>query len=329
VYDVTAQGNFEGHNILNRLGAVELRDVETESRLAGLREKLLARRAARVRPGFDDKVLADWNGLMIAALANAAHVFDRADWLEVAEDAFNFISTRMISDGRLLHAYRAGEAKAPATANDYADMIGAALALANATANESYIARAREWVDVLDRHYWSPDLGGYYFAADDTSDLIVRPFSGQDDATPNANAVMVSNLMALYLWTGEEHYRERADAILRGFAGAMGENVFAHSGLLAAALDVYAPALIVLIVPQGADAGPLRRALADVSLPGAVIREVREGEVLPSASPAHGKTAINGKPTAYVCIGPLCSPPVTEPAALVETVKLARNVAIV
>ncbi len=329
IYDVTAQGNFEGHNILNRLGAVELRDAETEARLAGLREKLLARRAARVRPGFDDKVLADWNGLMIAALANAADVFGRADWLKAAEDAFNFISTRMISDGRLLHAYRAGEAKAPATANDYADMIGAALALANATANESYIARAREWVDVLDRHYWSPDLGGYYFAADDTSDLIVRPFSGQDDATPNANAVMVSNLMALYLWTGEERNRERADAILRCFAGAMSENVFAHSGLLAAALDVYAPALIVLIVPQGADAGPLRRALADVSLPGAVIREVREGEVLPSASPAHGKTAINGKPTAYVCIGPLCSPPVTEPAALVETVKLARNVAIV
>jgi len=109
----------------------------------------------------------------------------------------------------------------------------------------------------------------------------------------------------------------------------MSENVFAHSGLLAAALDIYAPALIVLIVPQGGDSGPLRRALADVSLPGAVIREVREGEGLPSASPAHGKTAINGKQTAYICIGPLCSPPVTEPAALVETVKLARNVAIV
>jgi len=329
VYDVTAEGNFEGHNILNRLGAIELRDAETETRLASMREKLLARRATRVRPGFDDKVLADWNGLMIAALANAAQAFGRPDWLEAARSAFDFISTRMISDGRLLHAYRAGEAKAPATANDYANMIGAALALANATANESYITRAREWVDVLDQHYWSPDLGGYYFAADDTADLIVRPFSGQDDATPNANAVMVSNLMALYLWTGEERYRERADAILRGFGDAISENVFAHSGLLAAALDVYAPALIVLIVPQGADSGPLRRALADVSVPNAVLREVREGEALPSASPAHGKTAIDGKTTAYVCIGPLCSPPVTQPAALVETVETARKVAIV
>jgi uncharacterized protein YyaL (SSP411 family) len=335
VYDVTAEGNFEGHNILNRLGAIELRDAETETRLAAMREKLLARRAGRVRPGFDDKVLADWNGLMIAALADAADAFDRADWLEAAERAFQFICVRMMSNGRLWHSYRAGEAKAPASANDYANMIGAALALANVTGKRSYVARAREWADVLDRHYWAADLGGYYFSADDTSDLIVRPFSGQDDATPNANAVMVSNLMALHLWTGEERYRERAEAILRGFAATMSENVFAHSGLLAATLDAYTPALVVLIVPEGGDAQALRRALAEVSLPGAVVQEVREGEgggagasALPQSSPAHGKTAIDGKPTAYVCIGPQCSLPVTDPAALVATVKAARQVGI-
>ena len=327
-YGVTAEGNFEGHNILNRLGAVALRDAETEKRLAEMREKLLARRATRVRPGFDDKVLADWNGLMITALANAADAFDRPDWLEAAERAYQFICTRMTSNGRLLHAYRGGEAKAPATANDYANMIGAALALAKVTGKRSYVERAREWVDVLDRHYWAQDLGGYYFAADDTADLIVRPFSGQDDATPNANGVMVSNLMALYSWTGEERYRERAEAILRGFAAAMNENVFAHAGLLVATLDSYAPALIVLIVPEGADARALRRALAGVSLPGAVVQEVRAGEPLPASSPAHGKTAIEGKPTAYVCIGPQCSLPVTDPAALVETVKRARQIGV-
>ncbi len=336
VYDVTAEGNFEGHNILNRLDAIELRDAKTETRLAAMREKLLARRAGRVRPGFDDKVLADWNGLMIVALANAADAFDRADWLEAAERAFQFICIRMMTDGRLWHSYRAGEAKAPASANDYANMIGAALALANVTGKKEYIERAREWADVLDRHYWAADLGGYYFAADDTSDLIVRPFGGQDDATPNANAVMVSNLMALYLWTGEERYRERAEAVLRGFAQAMSENVFAHAGLLAATLDAYAPAHIVLIVPEGGDARALRRALADVSLPGAVVQEVREGEggrdgasALPQSSPAHGKTAIDGKPTAYVCIGPQCSLPVKEPAALVETINAARRTALV
>jgi uncharacterized protein YyaL (SSP411 family) len=143
---------------------------------------------------------------------------------------------------------------------------------------------------------------------------------------------MVSALTALYLWTGEERYRERADSVLRGFAGAMMENVLAHAGLLGAALDAMAPALIVIIVPEGGDATPLRRALAEVSLPNVVVHAVCAGEggvaALPASSPAHGKTAIGGKPTAYVCIGPQCSLPVTEPAALVETIKPARTVAV-
>jgi uncharacterized protein YyaL (SSP411 family) len=328
IYDVTAAANFEGQNILNRLGAIELRDDETEAQLAAMRAKLFARRASRVRPGFDDKVLADWNGLTIAALANAAQAFDRSDWLEAAERAFEFVRRRMSANGRLLHAWREGEAKAPASANDYANMIRAALALATATAKRDYIARAQSWAEVLDRHYWATDdLGGYYFAADDTGDLIVRPFSGQDEATPNANGVMVSNLMALYLWTGEERYRDRAEAILGGFAQAMAENVLAHSGLLAATIDVAAPALIVLMVPEGGSARAFRRALSNVSLPNVVVQEVRAGQSLPASSPASGKTAIDGKPTAYVCIGPQCSLPVTEPVALVETIKTTRQVA--
>ena len=330
IYGVTASGNFEGHNILNRLGSIELRDAETEARLAAMRAKLLERRALRVHPGFDDKVLADWNGLMIAALANAADAFDRADWLEAAERAFNFICTRITANGRLLHAYRNAEAKAPATSSDYANMIKAALALANVTGNPDYIERAQAWAEMLDQRYWSENLGGYYFTADDTSDLIVRPFSGQDEATPNANGTLVSNLVALYLWTGEERYRQRADAILRGFAGAMTANVLAHAGLLAASLDLMAPAHIVLIAPEGQSTQALRRALADLSLPGAVVQVVREGDAsaLPASSPAHGKTAIDGKPTAYVCIGPQCSLPVTEAAKLVQTVKAARQLAI-
>jgi uncharacterized protein len=328
IYDVTPDGNFEGHTILNRLNAIEPRDEETEARLAVMRAKLFERRTKRIRPGFDDKVLADWNGLMIAALANAAEAFAKPEWLAAAEAAFNFVSTRMTSTGRLFHAYRAGEAKAPATANDYANMIKAALALASVTGKPDYIERARDWADVLDRHYWAADLGGYYFVADDTNDLIVRPWSGQDEATPNANGVMVSNLVALYLWTGEERYRERADAILCAFAGPMAENILAHAGMLAGELDLIAPSHIVLIVPEGGDAKDLRRALTGVSLPGAVVQEMREGESLPATSPAHGKTALDGKPTAYVCIGPQCSLPVTEPAALVETVRAARQVSV-
>jgi uncharacterized protein YyaL (SSP411 family) len=332
VYDVTTEGNFEGHNILNRINNLELRDAGAEARLTLMREKLLARRTSRIRPGFDDKVLADWNGLAIAALAKAADAFDRPDWLAAAERAFAFVSTRMIFGVRLLHSYRAGEAKAPATATDYANMIKAALALASVTSNVDYLNRARAWTELLDHHYWAEGHGGYYLAADDTGDLIVRTINALDDATPNANGIMVSNLMALYLWTGEERYRDRAEGIVRGFGGDVARNVFSHTGLLTGALDLLAPAHVVIVVPGGGDARAMRRALANVSLPGAVVQEVREGDsgtsAIAASSPAHGKTAIGGKPTAYVCIGPQCSMPVTEPAALAETVKEARRISV-
>jgi uncharacterized protein YyaL (SSP411 family) len=327
-YDVRPGGNWEGRTILNRLKHMELAAPAVEDELAACRAVLFHARAERVPPTLDDKVLADWNGLMIAALANAADAFDRADWLEAAERAFAFVCTRMTANRRLLHAYRNGEAKAPATASDYANMIKAALALANVTGKQSYVSQARGWAEVLDKHYWSENLGGYYFTADDTSDLIVRPFSGQDEATPNANGTMVSNLVALYLWTGEERYRQRADAILSGFAGAMAANVLSHAGLLAASLDAMAPAHVVLIAPKGTSTRELRAALSDVSLPNAVVQEAREGDLIPASSPAHGKTALDGKPTAYVCIGPQCSLPVTDAAALVETAKAARQVLV-
>jgi len=139
----------------------------------------------------------------------------------------------------------------------------------------------------------------------------------------------VSALMQLFSWTGEERYRDRAEAIVRGFSGDLSRNVFAHTGLLTGALDLLAPAQIVIVVPDGGDARDLRRALANVSLPNAVLQEVRETlasrGALPESSPAHGKTAIGGSPTAYVCIGPQCSMPVTEPVALIKTVKEARR----
>ena len=325
-YDVTEEGNFEGKNILNRLKQIGFRDAETEERLLEMRAKLFARRSERVRPGFDDKVLADWNGLMIAALAKAADIFESPDWLAAAERAFDFIRTRMFLADRLLHSHRDGLTKAPASAADYANMIKAALALASVTGKSLFIDEAKTWVDILDRHYWAEGSGGYYFSADDTGDLIVRTLNAMDEAVPNANGTMVSNLIQLYLFTGEERYRERAELILRAFTADAAGNVFSHTGLLASTLDVLSPTQIVIVVPQGGDARDLKRALAEISLPGAVVQTLDEGAELPGNSPAHGKRTIDGKPTAYVCIGPQCSPPVTDASALIETLRNARRV---
>jgi uncharacterized protein YyaL (SSP411 family) len=330
VYDVTGEGNWEGHVILNRLNTLDLRSDAEEAALAAMRAKLLERRASRIRPGWDDKVLADWNGLMIAALAHAAHVFDRPDWLDLARTAFAFVTARMEKDGRLIHSYRAGQARAPATASDYANMIWGALRLYEATNDAACLAAAERWTETLDRRYWLADAGGYAFTADDTPDVIVRMRSAHDDATPNANAVMISNLVALNLLTGKPAYLDRAHAIAAAFAADLGRNTLGHCGILAGYFDLLAPQHIVVIDPHAredqppAGPGPLARALLDLSLPGAVQQVVGPHQAF--ASPAlAGKSPVGGKPTAYACIGPQCSPPVTDPAALTDLLRGQRS----
>jgi uncharacterized protein len=333
VYGVTLEGTWEGHNILNRLGGLDLfglGEPEEEQALAVMRAKLLARRAGRVRPGWDDKVLADWNGLAIAALAQAARVFERPDWLDTAKAAFQFVVSHMETEGRLLHSWRGGRAQAPATASDYANMIRGALRLYQVTDDATYLGIAERWVAVVDEHYWVAEPGGYAFTADDTPDVIVRLRAAHDDAVPNANGIMISNLVALYLLTGTQRYLEWAEAIPKGFAGDLARNTFGHCGLIAGVLDLLAPQHVVVVEPavQGARPGASRlaRAMLDLSLPGAVEHVAEPGQALQDPALA-GKTAVAGQATAYACLGPQCSPPVTEPDALVELLRKQRAAA--
>ncbi|HWE22236.1 MAG TPA: thioredoxin domain-containing protein [Hyphomicrobiaceae bacterium] len=327
VYDVTVQGNWEGKSILNRLASAEPLAPAEEQALGAMRAKLLARRSSRVRPGWDDKVLADWNGLAIAALAQAARVFERPEWLEAAQTAFHFVTSRMERDGRLLHSYRDGRAQAPATAGDYANMIWGALRLYQATGDDAYLGIAERWTAVVDEHYWVAEPGGYAFTADDTPDVIVRLRTAHDDAVPNANGIMISSLVALHLLTGKPRYLEWAEAIPKAFAGDLSRNTFGHCGLIAGALDLMAPQHVVVIEPaiQGAAPGssPLARAMLDLSLPGAVEHVVEPGHALQDPA-LSGKSVVDGKPTAYACLGPQCSPPVTEPEALVDLLRRQR-----
>ena len=200
-YDVTSAGNFEGHNILNRLKHLP-RSMEDEERLAPMRAKLLEARAKRVRPGLDDKVLADWNGLMIAGLVNAGVLLDEPSWLQLAARAFMFIAAKMAHGDRLGHSWREGRLLFPGLASDHAAMIRAALALHEATGEPGYLERALAWQGTLDRHYANPQSGGYFLTADDAEGLVVRPSATTDDAIPNPNAVAAQNLVRLAALTG-------------------------------------------------------------------------------------------------------------------------------
>jgi len=323
VYDVTAAGNWEGHNILNRIAHPQALDDAAEARLAAARAQLLRLRAGRVRPGWDDKVLADWNGLMIASLANASQVFGEPAWLEAAADAFAFVVGNLVVDGRLRHSWRNGQAKHPATLDDHAHLCRAALALYEATTDASYLRQAEAWIELLDRHYWDATGGGYFFSADDTADVILRTKNAADNAVPSGNGTLVGVLARLYYLTGEERYRGRADAVVAAFSGELTRSFFSLATLLNSNELLQTGQQIVIIgAPAAADTRALLTAVYGRSLPNRILAIVAPGDRLPAAHPAFGKTQVNGAATAYVCRGTTCSLPITAAAGLSQALAL-------
>ncbi|HWA50845.1 MAG TPA: glycoside hydrolase family 76 protein, partial [Dongiaceae bacterium] len=316
-YDVSDAGNWEEQNILNRSARPDLLDDAGEARLAKAREKLLAHRAHRIRPGWDDKVLADWNGLMIAALAEAAMAFDKSDWLKLAQSAFRFIRASMMKDGRLFHAWRAGKLQHAATLDDHAHLAAAALALHEATGDADYLKAAREFVALLDAHFWDKQSGGYFMTADDVTDVIQRPKSAGDNATPNGNGAMVAVLARLYHLTGESAYMDRAHALLAAFSGELNRNFFPLATLINSN-DFLKDTLQIVIAGKRGEAGTeaLVRAVLDRSLPNRLLQVIEPGAQLPDSHPAAGKGMVGGKATAYVCKGQTCGLPVTHAAGL-------------
>jgi hypothetical protein len=317
-YDVTPEGNWEGRTILNRSAAPELADEATERELAASRELLLGARASRVRPGWDDKVLADWNGLMIAAMAEAGIVFERPDWIAAARTAFDFVRREMSAgEGRLAHSWREGRARHPATVDDYANLCRAALALHEATGDGAFVTCAQGWLAVLDRHYRDPSGGAYLFSADDTPALIARAQTAADSATPAGNGTLVGVLARLSVLSGDDIHRGRAEAIVATFSGEISRNFFPLATLLNNAELLAEPVQIVIAGAEG-DPGfeALHRAAYGVSLPNRVVSVVRSGDELPMAHPAHGKGLVEDRAAVYVCIGPVCSLPIADPQKL-------------
>ena len=325
-YDVTPEGNWEEKNILNRSKAPERADEQTERELASCRALLLRAREHRVRPGWDDKVLADWNGLMISAMANAAVVFERPEWIDTARRAFDFILREMtLADGRLLHSWRGGRARHPTNVDDYANLCRAALALHEAAGDEGLLSQTRDWIAVLDRYYWDEAGGGYFFTANDLEGLIARAKTAADSAVPAGNGTLVGVLTRLAILTGEEDYRRRAEAIVETFSGEVARNFFPLATLLNNVELLERPLQIVII---GERKDPLLqsllRAVYNVSLPNRIVLTLPPEAWLPVDHPAYGKGLVDGKPAAYVCDGPVCSLPITDAESLLESLVRVR-----
>jgi uncharacterized protein len=318
-YGTEPEGNWEGSNILHRLNYPTQLDEDLENDLKIARGKLLEARAARVRPGLDDKVLTDWNGLMIATLAKAGDYFDENSWIERAENAFSAITSHsMRDDGRLYHSFRLGQARHEGMLDDYTNMARAALVLHEITGRQFYQEQAELWVHHLNTHFWADD-GGYYYTADDAEALIVRSKSASDNATPSGNGVVVEVLARLHYLTGAREPFEKATDLAKAFSVSLGQNFFPLATFLNN-FEILINAKQIIIVGNRTDNAvtDMLAVLKDYSLPTKILNILETTEDLPFDHPAKGKSKIDGKATVYICTGPVCSNPANSVLELVS-----------
>ncbi|SDU41869.1 hypothetical protein SAMN05428979_3644 [Stappia sp. ES.058] len=321
VYDISPAGNFESANIPNRLTRTDDPDDPTdETTLRSWREHLLEARNKRAQPARDDKILADWNGLLIAGLARAADPVSRESLRNMAIGAYRFIMDRMITDTGLAHALRADTMVAPGFATDHAAMMLAALALAETSRSSKetngYVRDAERLAAFLDRHY-RHETGGYYLTSDRAEDLIVRPYSAMDEATPNANAMVAEACIRLWHLTGDNSHRDTADAIFTSFAEAIPKNVFGTAGLLNALDTLENGVLAVIVTETGARDTAFDQALLALGDPAIVRRTISaEDRAFADDHPAAGKEMRESRPTLYLCAEGRCGPPVTDCSGL-------------
>jgi hypothetical protein len=322
-WDISEDGNFEGKSIAH----VTL-DVAQVARMFGrttedaaeaierARVALRTRRAERVPPLRDEKVLTSWNALMIGTLAEAGRVLGERRFVDAAARAAKFVWTRLRSDGKLLHVWTAGMAKHGAYLDDHAFLADAFVDLYEATGDRTHLARARALVDAVDARFHDDVAGGYFFTAHDEERLIARAKSGGDGSIPSGNAVMAHVLLRLHHLTGDEGHRARAEEILRLYHDEAAENPFAYTTYLEALeMCVRGPTEVIVVTPPGAEDAVLWEAVREAYLPHRVLVATTAGDDEPLA-PARDRPAVGGRATAYVCRGFTCSAPVTEPAAL-------------
>jgi uncharacterized protein YyaL (SSP411 family) len=337
VYDVTESGNFEGHNILNLPKTIEQcakamnRDLaELQAELSAGREKLLAVRSQRVWPGLDDKVLVSWNGLMIDALAQAAGALDEPRYLEAAVKAAEFLwQTLRREDGRLLHCWRAGQAKFAAYLDDYASLANALVSLYEASFDERWIEAAVELADVVLAEFADAEQGGFFYTAADHEALIARQKDAQDSSTPSGNALAATMLLRLGKLCGRTEYLEAAQRTLRSFTEMMERHPTA-AGQMLIALDFHlGPTFetVVLGPPEDADTAAvladLRRRFTPNKVlalrPGAGHAAALDGLFAGKEPPAIG-------PAVYLCENFACqAPAIGKQAVLAAWERLERG----
>ena len=311
-WGMSEQGNFEGSNI----PVLARADVDRPT-IERARQALLDRRATRVRPGTDDKVLTAWSALAASGLAESGFTLGEPTWIDAAAEALDFTFERMRVDGRLMRSFRRDErgetVRHLGVCEDYAFVLEACLSLYESTHGPVWLERARWTADEAIRLFADEEAGGFFTTGADAEALVVRPKDLFDNAVPAANSVLALELQRLALFTGNADYEKRALEALRLVYGAMGQHPQAFGHALRA-LDFYLgdPPEIVVIGTDEPE-HELISVVRETFLPNKVLIVARS----PSPSDREAvpllreREPIDGQPTAFVCHQGTCNLPVT------------------
>ncbi len=318
-YDVSRSGNFEGKNILNRpldfdvvanefgMPLDELEVVLERSRAA-----LFDRRDGRIKTGLDDKVITSWNGLMLAAFADAAKILDRADYLEAARRNARFMLSELRTDeGRLRRTWKDGRASLNGYLEDYSYLAEGLLALYEASFEPEWFVAARDLIELMVARFADGD-GGFFDTSDDHETLIARPKNVQDNATPSGSAIATGVLLRLASLTGQLEYADIAEQAFRQVVGRMEKHPTAFGQWLSALEYHFGEPREVAIVgdPEADDARELLAVIFEDFRPNMVVAAGEENDIS-SVPLLSGRPRIDGRASAYVCRNFTCNFPVT------------------
>jgi hypothetical protein len=305
-----------------------------EARVEGWRAKLLAARARRPRPLCDDKVLTDWNGLMIAALAAGGRAFDEPRHTQAAQRAADFVLAHLRgADGRLLKRWRDGHAEHAGVLDDHAYLAWGLLELFAATGDPARLRQALELERALHEHFHDGERGGYFLAADDVGDLLVRNRESHDGALPSGNSVAAAVQLRLGRLTGSSKLEARGRATLAAFAGEVARAALGHSEYLCALDFDLGPGFELVLVGARDDAGlsRARRELGRRFLPHLVLLERPDPDAdgraaaLAELAPFTGpQRALSGRATFYLCREQTCDAPTDDLEALLARLDAPR-----
>ncbi len=334
VYDVSAAGNFEGKNILNRpktwaqYGQILDRDPsDLQAEMAQAREALRAAREKRVRPGRDEKIIVAWNGLMIDSLARAAGVLDDRRYLQAAVAGVDFLLDELRDDrGRLRHTWRDGVAKFDGYLDDYACLINALVSVYEAGFRESYIDDATTLADTLLEKFADPDRGGFFYTADDHEPLITRPRDMLDSSVPSGSSMAATALWRLGTLTGRQKLRDAAKQTLHSASHGMQTHP-TGAGQMLAALDAFLGPMhqIVLVHPRRDTASDIRKLLAEHYIPNRVLSARTLGDAMPRSTALDelfkGRETDSDQPRMFVCQEGICSEPAVGRDAIADSLR--------